>query len=375
MGFHVVKRVLPLLLTGLLCVTTVIADPDFPKATPVEVGLDDRLLDNLVSQLAAAKHDMHSMLLLRRGQIVVEEYYNGYDEARTHDLRSATKSITSLLIGIAIDRGDIRSIDDPFVPLVEPRYPKLDLRSKRHITLRHLLTMRSGLDCDDGDRGTKGQEDRMYRSRDWLRYFLSLDEVNAPGSVTRYCTGGVVALGAVLESATGMNVDMFADEVLFAPLGITNREWAKFDRKRQIDTGGHLELTPRGMAAIGQLVLDRGVHGGRQLVSETWLEESTRAVTEINGEPYAYLWWPLTPRYGERDVQTLVARGNGGQTIMVVPEFELVFVTTSGYYNKPQSRKPLEFLYNAILPSVCELQADIPGLNIPAQLTDEGCPE
>lgn len=96
MGFHVVKRVLPLLLTGLLCVTTVIADPDFPKATPVEVGLDDRLLDNLVSQLAAAKHDMHSMLLLRRGQIVVEEYYNGYDEARTHDLRSATKSITSL---------------------------------------------------------------------------------------------------------------------------------------------------------------------------------------------------------------------------------------------------------------------------------------
>ena len=367
------KRVLPVLLTGILGVMTATADPAFPTTTPSEVTLDDRLLNNLIRQVGGAKHDMHSMLLMRRGHVVVEEYYNGFDEVRTHDLRSATKSITSLLIGIAIDRGDIRSIDDPFVPFVESRYPELDLDSKRDITLRHLLTMSSGLDCDDGDRKTKGQEDRMYRSRDWLRYFLSLDRVNAPGSVTRYCTGGVVALGAVLESATGMSVEAFADEVLFAPLGITHREWAKYDRKRQIDTGGHLELTPRGMAAIGQLVLNRGVHEGRQLVSESWLDESTRAVTDIRGEPYAYLWWPMTPKYGERSVQTVIARGNGGQTIMVVPEFELIFVTTSGYYNKPEARKPLEFLYNAILPSVCELQSDIPGLNVPETLPGTGC--
>ena len=117
---------------------TASADPAFHKTTPAEVTLGDRLLGNLIRQVGAAKHDMHSMLLLRRGRLVVEEYYNGYDEARTHDLRSATKSITSLLLGIAIDRGDIRSIDDPFVPFIESRYPKLDLSSKRDITLRHL---------------------------------------------------------------------------------------------------------------------------------------------------------------------------------------------------------------------------------------------
>lgn len=368
-----VIRILLVLLTGVLNVTTTSADPAFPEASPSDVGLDDRLLTNLVQQIGAAKHDMHSVLLMRKGHVVVEEYYNGYDEARVHDLRSATKSITSLLIGIAIDRGEIKSVDELFVPFVEARYPKLDLASKRTITLRHLLTMSSGLDCDDGDRKTKGQEDRMYRSRDWVRYFLELDVVNAPGTVTHYCTGGVVALGAVLASVTGKSVEAFADEVLFKPLGISNRQWAKFDRGHQIDTGGHLALTPRGMAAIGQLVLNRGVHDGHQLVSEAWLDLSTAAVTEIGGEPYAYLWWPLAPRYGDRTVRTIIARGNGGQTIMVVPEFELVFVTTSGYYNKPQAQKPFQFFYNAILPSVCELQSDIPGLNVPDTLPGKGC--
>lgn len=366
-----VQCLLALMVASLFSVAS--ADPVFPKATPSEVGLDDRLLDNLVRQVGGAKHEMHSLLLLRSGHLVMEEYYNGYDEARTHDLRSATKSITSMLIGVAVDRGDIATIDQPLVPYVESRYPKLDLANKRDITLRHLLTMSGGLDCDDGDRKTKGQEDRMYRSRDWVRYFLELDVVAAPGLETRYCTGGVVALGAVLESSTGMSVEAFADEVLFEPLGITRREWATFDRKRQIDTGGHLELTPLGMVAIGQLVLNRGKHRGLQLVSEGWLDESTRAVTDIRGEPYGYLWWPMTPKYGERSVQTMIARGNGGQTIIVVPEFDLVFVTTSGYYNKPQSQKPFEFLYNAILPSVCELQADIPGLNVPETLPGSGC--
>ncbi len=328
-------------------------DDPLPTAEPSEVGLDPNILHSMSRQIAAkGRHELHSLLVVRRDRLALEQYYNGHSRDTPHDLRSATKSITSLLTGIAIERRVIAGVDSPVMDYLAGEYP--DIHDKNHLTVRHLLTMSSGLDCHDRDRGTRGQEDRMYRSEDWVRYFLSLRRVSAAGEQAFYCTGGVVALGHTLAAGAGTRLDRFADETLFAPLGIRNYRWASFDRDRKIDSGGHLLLTPQGMVKIGLLALHKGRWQGKQLVPESWMELSTREHTKVDGRPYGFLWWRTPLRYGERELTALTARGNGGQMIAVVPELEMVVVTTAGYYNSKKSRIADELLYRAIIPAALE---------------------
>lgn len=333
-------------------------DSQLTTGTPESVGLVGSHLENASSQIAAnGDHKLHSMLVVRGGVLVFEEYYNGYGRANPHDIRSATKSITSLLTGIAIERGVLTDVDSPVMNYFRAAYP--EVQNKEDILIRHLLTMRSGLDCDDSDMSTQGQEDRMYLSHDWVGYFLSLSVSFAPGETTRYCTGGVVALGEAIAQGSGQDIAELADEVLFSPLGIENYRWARFDDGRKVDTGGHLMLTPQAMAKLGMLLLQRGDWNGQQLVSEEWIEQSTRPYTEIRGVPYGYLWWSDTARFGEKAVEVIFASGNGGQTIFVVPEFDLVAVFTAGYYNSAQSGIVFELFRRAVLPSVAELQEHV----------------
>lgn len=189
----------------------------------------------------------------------------------------------------------------------------------------------------------------MYRSRDWVQHFLTLARTHTPGEVTRYCTGGVVALGEAIAVATGQDFAAFADEALFAPLGIRNYRWARFDGERKVDTGGHLLLTPRGMAKIGMLILGKGRWNGQQLVSADWIERSLQPRARINDEPYGYLWWRNTSRHGEEDVDVISARGNGGQVIFIVPDRDLVAVFTAGYYNSDETQLIYNIFRNAIL--------------------------
>ena len=330
-------------------------DDPIPSGDAEELGLDLSSLESVARHLGErGDHEVHSMLLVRDGRLVLERYFNGYGPDNPHDIRSATKSITSLLTGIAIERGAIPGVDTPLMELLGARYPHIG--DKNDILLDHLLTMSSGLDCDDGDRRTRGQEDRMYRSRDWVEYFLSLSRQHAPGEVTRYCTGGVVALGEGIAVATGYDFATFADQALFGPLGIRNYEWARFDGERKVDTGGHLLLTPRGMAKIGMLVLDDGRWEGRQLVSADWIRGSVQPRTRINDEPYGYLWWRNTLRYGDESVDVISARGNGGQVIFIVPQFDLVAVFTAGYYNSDETQLVYNIFRNAVLSSVPELR-------------------
>lgn len=338
-------------------------DDPLPTGTPEAVGLDLSYLDRITRPLSeTTDHKIHSMLVVRNGRLVFERYYSGFGPDTPHDLRSATKSITSLLTGIAIERGAVVGVDAPLMDYLARAYP--DVQDKDDILLSHLLTMRSGLDCDDGDRSTRGQEDRMYRSKDWVEYFLSLRRPYAPGDTTRYCTGGVVALGAALAEGTGQDVAVFADDALFGPLGIRNYRWARFDDGRQVDTGGHLLLTPEAMAKIGMLVLQEGRWDGQQIVPAAWIERSVQPRTHINGEPYGYLWWRNTLRYGGEEgvaVDVISARGNGGQVIFIVPEYNLVAVFTGGYYNDADGTQVIyNLFYHAILTSVPELQAYVP---------------
>jgi CubicO group peptidase (beta-lactamase class C family) len=193
----------------------------------------------------------------------------------------------------------------------------------------------------------------MYPKADWISFFLSLPKAAAPGTQTFYCTAGVVTLGRIVSESSKMSIQDYSTRNLFAPLGITNSRWATFDSGRQTDTGGHLYLRPRDMAKIGQLVLQGGKWNGAQLVSQEWITKSTSQHTIIDGNrKYGYLWWLDSYKVGSKTYNAHMARGNGGQYIIVVPELDMVVVFTGENYNSPAQQRPFEVLVNYILPAV-----------------------
>lgn len=336
--------------------TAVAQDDPLPLGQLASVDMLPDYLGQLDTDLAAvADHQLHAILVARHGQLVYERYYHGYGIDTPHDVRSVTKSITALLTGMAVDDGALLNVDQPMMAYLNEAYPELD--GNADISIRHLLTMSSGLDCDDRDRQSEGQEDRMYRQGDWLEYFLALDVVAPPGQQSAFCSGGVIALGRVLAEATDQPLDRYAQQRLFEPLGIRNLSWARFDGDRQIDSASHLLLTPRALVKIGQLVMQQGQWRGESLLSSSWIVQATTPQVTVDGTPYGYLWWLHEVDYGLQPVRVITARGNGGQTLFIVPQFDLVAVFTAGYYNDPEASVVDRILFNAILPSVPELRA------------------
>ena len=143
----------------------------------------------LFSQLKNGGHKIHSILLIKNNQLIVEEYFGGYEVNKTHDLRSTSKSIRALLMGIAVEKGFVEDINDPFTKYLPNLRPKKNLDSRKdQITIKHLMTMSSGLDCNDWDWKSKGQEDRVYKKKNWLQYTMDLPMLHEPGSVSNYCS-------------------------------------------------------------------------------------------------------------------------------------------------------------------------------------------
>ena len=301
-------------------------------------GIDEAPLVEMVQRMAGERFfGVHSILLVHDGELVLEVHDRPRRAVDPHDLRSATKSITALLVGVAVDRG-VLDID---APLPDP----VRVAERPDMTPRHLLTMSPGVACDDRDRRSPGNEERMYRRRDWLAFWRELPAT--PDRETHYCTAGVVALGGLLAHATGRPVPDFADEVLFEPLGIPSPEWETF--RGGTDTGGHLRLRPRELAKVGQLVLDRGRWEGRQLVSEAWIQQMTSPQTQVDGQDYGWLVW--LGRYGP-DLPLWQFRGNGGQYVFVMPEHRLVAVFTGGAYNHPEAAVPFHLMGRFVLPAL-----------------------
>lgn len=296
---------------------------------------------------------IHSFLIVRNGKLVLESYFNGWNRKRRHDLRSATKSITSCLVGIAIDKGFIPSTDEPvfdFFSEYEP-FANSDPR-KETATIRHFLQMRTGLACDDWNTSSPGYEGKMYKHRDWIRFILDLPAVNEPGQLFSYCTGSPVTLGGVISKTSSLTIPAFSEEYLFGPLGITDYQW-EFQPNGNTDTGGHIHLYPRDMAKFGLLFLNNGNWYGEQLVSEAWVAESTRSTEEISPDNfttlgYGYLWWTKNWNV-EGTPHSYFASGNGGQFIFVFPSLNAVIVFTGGKYNEDSSRVPFGNLGGRIL--------------------------
>lgn len=321
-------------------------------AVPAADG--DRLVDSgalrtMTDQLVASGANIHSVLVVHRGSLVFERYFAGKDEVplsffgtrvanvafdayMLHAQKSVSKSVASLAVGIAIDRGLIHGVDEPilgfFPELADMRTPERD-----SLLLRHALGMTMGLQWIEATpaTGTANDEMRMYLSGDACRYVLSRPAVAPPGQQFFYSTGALALVSAIMHKATGQPLDEFARATLLAPLGIAGEQWDRFGR--DTDAGGGLRLRPRDMARIGQLVLDGGRWNGRQIVSKAWIDGSTAPLVQATDDQgYGYLWWTGRSAAHGRTVGWIGALGRGGQAIRIVPELDLVVVVTAGYY-------------------------------------------
>lgn len=319
----------------------------------ISKGIDTTLINKLFGQIKSGKNKIHSVLLVKDNELIVEEYFNGHAWDKPHDLRSTTKSIRSLLVGIAIDRGLIDDINDPISKYLKSPVPEKNLdKRKEKITIKHLLTMSTGLECNDWDKQSKGQEDKVYRKKDWIQYTLDLPMVNEPGSVSHYCSMGVVILAEIIHQTSGMTVHDFAKNYLFGPLGINNVQWGHTVDRKVIPSGKRLYMTSRDMVKIGQLVLNKGKWNGQQIVSEAWIAEATTPKTKITGIDYGYLWWNIPFMVNKRKITSKTATGNGGQYIIVVPEMDVVAVFTGGAYNSQEDKLPFAIMKDVFLPLV-----------------------
>lgn len=303
--------------------------------------------------------NIHSVLIVRRGKLVLEEYSHGYQSTDTHDMRSTTKSITALLVGLAIQKGWIKDEHQPIYTYFSdvPEVQNWSAQKKR-ITIRHLLTMSSGLNCNDHDQRSQGQEDKMYKTHNWIQFVLKLSSLRPPGQNYAYCTGGVVLLGAILQKASGLTIPKLAQHYLFEHLGIRDVRWS-FMGSGQTDTGGHLYIRPRAMAKLGQLVLQKGRWKNKQIISKTWIQKiyTSQIQEPKRGIDYSYLWWRKKIRNTQKKItmDLLHTSGNGGQYIFIVPQLSLVMVFTGGNYNSPRARQPYQMMH-FIFRSISELK-------------------
>ena len=318
----------------------------------LSTAADTSRLYAFFNQIADESHQLHSVLLAKNDELIVEAYFGRYDASKPHDLRSVSKSIRSLLLGIAIDKGIIDDINDPISKYLKNYVIKKHLDARKEaITIKHLITMSAGWDCNDWDKKSKGQEDRVRKQKDWIQYTLDLPLINEPGTVAAYCSMGVVVMAEIISQASGLSIDQFAEKYLFSPLGIGQVQWRHTSKKGVVAAGKRLYMTPRDMAKIGRLILNRGQWNGKQIVSENWVEAATTPKTTITGIDYGYLWWSIPFKVGEGIVISKTATGNGGQYIMVVPKMNIVAVFTGGAYNLIEDKLAFAIMRDVLLPT------------------------
>jgi CubicO group peptidase (beta-lactamase class C family) len=284
--------------------------------------MGSEMLADMLSAIRDGGYEIHGVVVVRHGYLVVDAYLHPFAPDSRHVIRSCTKSIVSALVGIAIDERYIEGVDQPVLDFFPQRsVANLDA-NKEAMTLEHLLTMTSGLNCQDSYlyRWT-GMMD-MRGSDDWVQFVLDLPMREEPGTRFEYCNGASFLLSAIIQETTGMSALAFAEEHLFGPLGISDVDWPS--NPQGISIGySELRMIPHDMAKIGYLYLNEGLWDGEEVVPSAWVEASTRKhVAATLQDGYGYQWWVDSSG-------VYMALGYGGQFILVVPEKDMVVVFTS----------------------------------------------
>lgn len=336
----------------------------WPVATLDEENIDRHGIEAFIQMIlempmdSANADEVHGILIARHRRLVLEEYFHGFDRDRVHVTRSAAKSITATVIGAAVEAGLSVRLNDPVYRVMNGgRFPEGLEPRKRAMTLEHLLTMSSGISCDDSDPKAPGNEEVMTEQTaepDFWRYYMALPMDRTPGERSIYCSGDPNLAIGVLTHATGEQAMDLFDRLLAQPLGLQRHTWV-YSPSFQPYGGGSVSLVPRDFLKFGQLMLNGGTWKGRRILSREFVARASARLCPLNRIGYGYLWWTLDMPYKERQVRVYLAGGNGGQGVLVVPELDLVVGTVGGSYN---SRSGLEiqqgYLARYILPAVRE---------------------
>ncbi|NOZ74947.1 MAG: serine hydrolase [FCB group bacterium] len=337
--------------------------PFLPTASPEETGMNASILAKLTNDIRWGKlENIHSLLVIKNDQLVVEEYFGDYDRNRLHYTASITKSFASVLLGIAIDQGyfdgDIATVLERPVSDLFPDYAGLIGRDelKAGLKLKHILSMTAGFEWDEHtypytDR--RNDCNRINRSRDPMRFLFSRKLIAPPGEEFYYNGGLSLAISYLIETYTGVSVREFAERNLFGPLGITDYRWDNVENGLT-DTDGGLHLTPLDQAKLGYLFLHNGRWQGKQVVSEAWVTESTTMHVDNDDQPdYGYQWWGGDFYSRDTTYSMYFASGHGGQKVIVIPDYDLVVVIVQQVFDNQYGHLNfISILDNYILPAL-----------------------
>lgn len=316
------------------------------------------LLQNMEDSIAAQKFiNTHSVLIAKKGKIIYEKYFDGFTNSMPHDQRSASKSITSAIVGIAIKDELIKSDSDFLYDYIPKAYHYTKDSLKATIKIKDLLTMSSGIDAVDFGikRKSKASEQVYQNSPNWLKTVLEAPMIHKPGTVANYGSANPFLLGVILNNITPIPLQLYMDKKLLNPLGIHNYTIQKGISGTPYLAGG-IYLTPRDMLKFGHLYLCNGKLDGKRIIPKKWVEKSfvnylnLENTKEKNG--YGYFWWHKTYLVNGKKVKSIEARGNGGQYIFVIPELKSVVVITAGNYRSSKTQQPEKIFEQFILPSI-----------------------
>lgn len=333
------------------------ADDGWETAHAADENIDQFKLTAMMNEyFGITSQDVHAILIVKNKRLVFEEYFAGHDYGggapyyrgawtefnrfTLHCMHSVTKSFTSAMMGIAIDKGFISGVDEKMFSYF-PEYSHLMDSEKEKITLEHLLAMSSGLEWNEGDVALSDDNNdltRMIRSSDPIGFILGKPVVHEPGAYYYYSGGDTNIVGDMIRRSTGLNVDLLSREYLFPQLGITDFSWLYFPLAEGIVyCSGDIYLRPRDMAKFGQLFLNGGTWKGERIISEEWINISTSPYIATpegvrHSDAYGYQWWLFTYNIQEQEIFSYSARGWGGQYIIVLPGLNVVVVFTGGNY-------------------------------------------
>jgi CubicO group peptidase (beta-lactamase class C family) len=341
------------LLLALLSLTAS-AQSGWTKGNPADVQINPAKLQAMEAAIKAGEFKkVGSVLVARHGKLVYEGYFEG-DASTLRDTRSATKSITSILIGLAIQENKLSGVDAKILDLLPEHRRNLQNPDPRKdkITVEDFLTMSSPLECDDWNDASRGNEERMYLIEDWAQFILDLPiagrmrvgEKSDPPKYGRhfsYCTGGAFTLSEVIQRTTGMRTDRYAQQKLFTPLGIKPESVSWVYSPLGIpQTGGGLRLTSPDLLKIAELYLNGGKWpdksaNAQQLINRAWVEASAIPHAEINDhQEYGYLWWLQSFKSADgRNYRAFFMTGNGGNKVLAFPDLDMAVAITSTNYN------------------------------------------
>jgi len=298
------------------------------------------------------KNRIDGVLLVRGGKLILEKYFPPYNREKTHEIKSVTKSIASILTGIAIDRGFIENVNEriyPYLKTYKPEY-EWDEREKT-VTLKDLLTMTSGYDCDDQD--LHQCQYNMEKSNDFVKYTLDLDMKHQPGEHWAYNSSSLMLVAEIIKIKSNLPISDFARKYLFQPLGLKDKDfvWSSAKKEGRVKFYGGAKMKPRAMAKFGYLVLNNGKWQGKQIVSPKWIKESTKNHKTTNRNyQYGFLWWRGRAVVNNQTISAFWATGFGGQRIFIIPELDLIAIFI-GKLDPPRGLQTHGMLINYIIPA------------------------